>query len=237
MLFGILLSCTKEAARPGAAALTIVNAVPDSDPSLLPIFGGTQPLTWYAFAAQIPYGVSFVTGSYSGTQALTIYHYPDTTEHSTPLFDLTLHLPVNTIHTLFLTGTMAAPDTLFTTDALPNFPSSDSSLGIRFVNLSYGSAPVSVNITGLAQGSEVNSLPYKGLTGFIHYPATSGVSDYTFEFRDAASGDLIGSCLLSGVNETFLNTRRYRNFTMAFTGVPNDPSTLKIILIEAYSSY
>lgn len=236
-LFGALLSCSKEATPPGTASLTIVNAVAGSDPYLITNFGGTEPLTWYAFGLQVRYGAAVQSGSYSGMQKLALYHYPDTGAHSTPLYNLNLDLPAKTIHTLFLTGTMAAADTLFTIDAPPYHPPSDSSMGIRFANLSAGSAPVSVNITGRTPGPEAASLPYKGLTGFINYPATDAISDYTFEFRDAASGALIGSCLMPDVNAPSFNVRRYRNFTLALIGTPADPATLQIIMIEAYSSY
>jgi len=39
--------------------------------------------------------------------------------------------------------------------------STDSVAGIRFVNLSPVTSPVSVDIKGLSNGSEVTSLPYK----------------------------------------------------------------------------
>ena len=239
MAICVLLSCTKQKTAPGTASLTLINAVPGSSPSLATNFGNDGPLNWYNSALQLVYGVwnaNAQKGSYSGQQKLTIYHYPDTTAHSTPVFDLTLNLAVGTIHTLFLTGTMSAPDTLFTTDLLPYHPSTDSSLGIRFVNLQPGSAPVSINITGSANGSEVSSLAYKSITGFKNYPATSNITDYNFEFRDAATGTLIGNLNVNNINITDYNKRRFRNFTLALLGLPGDPTTLKIILIENYTT-
>jgi len=237
MLFGITLSCSKGSKLKGVASLTIVNAVADSEPSLIPNFSGTDPLTWYINGYKLGYGATMLTGSYSGKLKLGIYHYPDTSVHTIPLYNLSLDIPVGTVHTLFLSGTINSPDTLFTMDILPYHPPSDSSVGIRFVNLSKGSTPVSVNIAGAAQGSEVSSLPYKGITAFTNYPATAAVSDYTFEFRDASSGTLIGAYNLNGVNDTFSNTRRFRDLTIALLGIRDDPATQKIILIEAYTPY
>jgi hypothetical protein len=236
MLFGPGLACTKEPKLRGSAALTVVNAVTGSDPFLIPIFGG-DTLATYTGAYQLPYGATFLTGNYTGKQKLTFYQYPDTGKHSTPLYHLDINLPAGTIHTLFLTGTTSSPDTLFTTDVIPYHPSSDSSVGIRFVNLMAGSGPVSVNVAGAAQGSEISSLGYKGITPFTNYPATAAVSDYTFEFHDAASGTLIGTYLLSGVNDVISNSRRFRNLTLALIGTPGDPATQRIILIEAYTLY
>jgi len=238
----VMLSCTKQSAPSGTASLTLINAVVGSSPSLVTNFSGNSPITWYDKALKLVYGTWNNTcqlGSYSGQQKLSIYHYPDTSAHSTPLFSLDLSLPVGTIHTLFLTGTMSAPDTLFTTDTPPYHPPSDSSVGLRFVNLSPGSAPVSINITGGANGSEVSSLPYKGITGFKNYPATSAISDYNFEFRDAATGALIGSYDVTGINSLlydFNNTRLHRNLTLALLGLPGDPASLKIMLIESYTN-
>ena len=241
----LLLSCAKQnTVHPATANLTLINAVAGSAPSLVPNFSGTtDPITWYNTAFKLVYGTAtsaYQLSSYSGEQKLAIYHFPDTLAHSTPLFNLTLDLPAGSIHTLFLTGTMTAPDTLFTTDMPPYHPPSDSSLGIRFVNLSPGSAPVSVNITGNANGSEVSSLSYKGLTSFKNYPATAGVSSYTFEFHDVATGTPIATYTVSGIADVAntSNIRRYRNVTIALLGqVGNTTAPPKIILIDTYTSF
>lgn len=234
-LLGLTLSCTKESKLTGVSSLTVVNAVAGSDPYLIPYFGDKNPKSWFVSGYQLRYGANIQTGSFSGKQKLIAYHYPDTSAHSSPLYNLDIDLPVGTIHTLFLTGTTSATDTLFTTDVLPYHPPSDSSVGIRFVNLSKGGSPISINIAGAAQHPEISSLAYKGITSFINYPATAAVSDYTFEFRDAASGTLIETYVLSGINDAFSNTRRFRNLTIALIGIPGDPATQKIILIEAYT--
>lgn len=239
-----MLSCAKQSSPPGTASLTLFNAVPGSSPSLVTNFSDTAgPITWYNSALKLTYGgwtTSYQQGSYSGKQPLAIYHIPDTGAHSTPLFNLMLDLPAGTIHTLFLTGTMSVPDTLFTTDMPPYHPASDSSMGLRFVNLSSGSTPVSINITGGANGSEVNSLPYKGITGYKNYPATAAVVHYKFEFRDAATGDSLTSYDITNINTApaVPNTRRYRNLTLALIGLRGDPvSPQKAILIDSYTSY
>jgi hypothetical protein len=230
----IILSCSKESARTGTASLSIVNAVPNSA-SLVTNFSGTEPIVWYNNALKLEYAkmdIKQFTSAYSGEQPLAIYRLPDTAAHSAPLYNLVLDLQPGAMHTLFLTGTLAAPDTLFTTDWPPHHDLADSTLGIRFVNLSAGSNPVSVNIIGNANGSEVSSLPYKGITDFKIYKATSQITGYKFEVRDAGTGALLGSVDVTGFNISYNNARRYRNFTLAYMGLPNDPTTRKIILIE-----
>ena len=233
-----LLACTKQQSFPGSASLTLINAVPNSTPSLVTNFGGTDPITWYKNALKLVYGTSGAANqslAYTGEQQLAVYRYPDTMAHSTPLFNLALDLQPGSIYTLFLTGTLAAPDTLMTIDNPPYHPATDSSLGVRFVNLSAGSAPISVNITGSANGSEAGSLGYKTITGFRNYSAVAGISHYNFEFRDAATGTLLISYDLTGIGTASYNARRFRNFTLAYMGLPGDATTRKVTLVETYT--
>jgi hypothetical protein len=232
-------ACSKQKTFPGTASLTLINAVPNSTPSLVTNFSGTDPIN-YRNALKLEYGKADKNNqnlSYTGEQRLAIYKYPDTNAHNAPLYDLTLALEPGTIYTLFLTGTLSAPDTLFTIDTPPYHPAGDSALGIRFVNLMAGSAPVSVNLAGMANGSEANNLSYKSITGFTNYPATAAISKHTFEFRNTTNGALISSFDVTGINIANPgNQRRFRNFTLALIGLPGDPSTHKVMLIETYTS-
>lgn len=235
----MFISCKKEQTFSGTASLTLINAVPNSTPSLVTNFSGTDPIV-YRNALKLEYGKADKNNqnlSYTGEQSLAIYKYPDTNAHSVPLYDLTLNLQPGAIYTLFLTGTLTAPDTLFTIDTPPYHPATDSSLGIRFVNLMAGSMPVSVNLGGMANGSEANDLSYKNITGFTNYPAIAAVSKYTFEFRNTTNGELISSFDVTGINVSNPgNQRRFRNFTLALIGIPGDPTTHKVMLIETYTS-
>jgi hypothetical protein len=211
LLLATLFSCSKTSSLPGTASLTIVNAVAGSN-TLITNFSGTQPIEWYGGASQIAFGQSVEYDNYSGIQPLGLYQNGDTVAQDVPLISLVLNLPVGSIHSLYLTGTTSAPDTVFATDAPPYHPMSDSSMGIRFINLSPGSAPVSVDIQGGANGSEAGSVAYKSMTAFRNYSATSVVTGYNFEFRDAASGTLLASYALTPA--------AYRNYTIALEGLP-----------------
>lgn len=235
----LALACSKQQSFPGTASLTLINAVPNSTPSLVTNFGGTDPIQWYRNALKLVYGVVDKNNqsiAYTGEQRLAVYRYPDTNAHSVPLYDLTLDLKPGAIYTLFLTGTLTAPDTMFTIDTPPFHALADSTLGIRFVNLMAGSEPVSVNLIGKPNGSETNDLAYKSITGFTSYLATSAVSKYTFEFRNTVTGALISSFDVADINKATFNTRRFRNFTLALTGLPGDATTHKVMLIETYTS-
>ncbi len=218
--------CYKETVPAGTSSLTIINAVVGSTP-LVTNFG-TEPLQWYKTAQQLSYGTYNATinafSAYTGTVNLVLHQYPDTAAHNSPLYNLALNLPTHTIHTLFLVGQVASPDTLFTTDTPPYHSSTDSTTGIRFVNLSPNSTGVSVNIKGQANGSEISSLPYKGITTFKNYGATKAVSSYIFEIRDATTNALLTTYTLSGFNAA-TNSPRFRNVTIALKGLTGGAGT------------
>jgi hypothetical protein len=175
------------------------------------------------------------------TQPLALYQYPDTLAHSKPLFNLLLPFSPGENRTLFLTGTLAQPDTLFVTDKLPYHPFADSSIGLRFVNLSPGSAPVIVRINGLSSNPVTGSLPFKGITGFMNVPATAATGSYVVEFYDQATNTLLGNYTLGNVGATTGNNSwRYFNFTLALQGLPGVTSgatAQSVFLIRHYFSF
>lgn len=103
-----------------------------------------------------------------------------------------------------------------------NSPISD--LPVRFINLSAGSAPISVNVQGNANGSTVSSLPYKSLTDFMNFATKTANTQYIFEFRDAASGTLL---------TTFTwNVVPFKNITLCVIGQEGNPSSVPISVMQ-----
>jgi hypothetical protein len=88
---------------------------------------------------------------------------------------------------------------------------------------------------GKPNGSEVQSLSYKGITTFTDYSATSAVSNYTFQFRDANSGSLLTSYVLGNIN-VLQNSIRFRNVTIMLYGLTGGVGTsvLKTGIINNY---
>jgi hypothetical protein len=213
----------------GGSSLTIVNALVGSS-ALVGNFNYNVSLKYYQSAQQISYAAAFEFGNYSGNVPLALSQITDTTH---TVFKQVVSLPKNTINSLFITGTLTAPDNFQTTDNPPYHAPADSTVGIRFVNLSSGSDPVSVDIKGGANGSEVANLAYKNVTAFKNYAATYKIASYIFEFRDVASGTLLASYTLSGVNNgdgtnTTTNTVRWKNITIALNGIPGTQGTFRI---------
>lgn len=231
VLLVFVTACTKDAKIQDAASLRIFNATIGGD-TLVTNFSGTQPIKWYKSGQFLEYGKAInsqnneVNGMFNviaGNQPLALFHYPDTLVKSKPVFDLNLQLPVRSINTLFLTGTLTAPDMLLTTDNPPYHPAADSTMGLRFVHLSPGNLKVSINLKDQAPGSEMATIGYKEISSFKKYPVVAGVNEYIYEFRDADNGNLLITYKLdvrnTGAGST-KNIYRNNNYTMALYGDP-----------------
>jgi len=236
--------CSKEdAPSPSAvASLNVVNSLPTSSPLILVQGSITQEIGHFYSIGALSYGSTAVLTPKSGSETwYAVQKSMDTASVSAQggvfMFDGSLNFVAGGLYSLFITGSDTShPDFLFLQDTVIRRP--DSTAGVRFVNLSAGSNPVSIDIAGQAIGGVVPSLIYKGVTGFLSFPATSAISSYVFEFRDAVSGDLLASYTLSGVNtnsSTVENTVLFRNLTIALIGQPAGGSvTQSCILVNSF---
>jgi hypothetical protein len=218
-----LSSCTKEAnnVKPvPMSAVNVVNAIINSNPLIADLTGADSVAAYLSTTPQIGYSSFFEYSIQSGNVPVAVYQTTDTLNpiFKTGLKNSTLNLQGSKIYSLFLSGQLGpqgSVDTLLTLDNPPYHPATDSSSGIRFVNLSQGSSPISVNIQGNPNTSEVSSLSYRDITGFKNYPATTNITQYLFEIRDAASGNLL-------TTYTY-NLAPYQNITIALIG-SEDPA-------------
>ena len=213
-------ACTKTNTQPGAASLTIVNAmsgIPAIEYSEIP----SNRILYYNT------GLTYTTNS--GELVFRPHRRDDLgATVKPPLYDVTLKLPIGTISSLFLTGTLESRDTMLVKDELAPLEKKDSSMAIRFVNLSPGSAPISINLQDSPNGSEVSSLGFKGHTPFKVYKANRSAGNYIFEFRDAATGTLLTSYTMANIgnpgSDNAPNLWRNKNMTLVFDGLPGDPN-------------
>ncbi len=220
------------------SSVTIVNAIIGSDEIIADLTGADSVADFYYTAPTIGYG-SFLSYSIpSGNIPIAVYSFSDTTH---PLFKNNLSLDNSSIYSFFLCGVNPKqPDTLLTQDIIPYHTNTDSTIGIRFVNLSSGGSPISINVEGGANGSEVSSMGYRAITGFKNYPATSDITQYVFEIRDAASGDLLTTTdylLINDPNNPGNNVLSpFRNITIAVIGSqePSSSTPPAIMLINNY---
>lgn len=227
----LVSACTRNYDTPGVASLSVFNGVVGAG-TLVPDLSDTNRRFWYKAIEYVNYGnggsvdpgVLRNTGQFNastGTQRIRFLKYPDTLPHNKPILDLKLAVPVGTISSLFLTGTVDAPDTLFIRENFPWHSHTDSVTSIRVVNLVPG-LNASVNLQGNAVGSEVESLGFKSLSPFKNYPVTGQGTQYVFEVRDAATGNLLLTRTVDARDRkqstSSLNNYRFRNFTLVIYG-------------------
>ena len=150
----LFFSCNKKnAPTPSSVtAFNFVNAVAASSPAVVAF--SNSNITYSAWS-NIAYGTSNLFSLVAGGVPLTLAWSTDTTK---PFYQGTLALKTGNIYSFFVTGDTAATDTLFTQDIIPHYPQTDSVMGIRFVNLSNGSGPISINL----EGSSIGSGPFSG---------------------------------------------------------------------------
>ncbi|ATL47005.1 hypothetical protein COR50_07295 [Chitinophaga caeni] len=225
----LLSSCTKEPALEGAVSLTIVNA---STSSFIVNFNEQDTIIYASGGAyqvvQKDNSLEYILKSdYQIVNAHEIISTdPLDTWNEEAMLKVNFSMPSGAIASLFVLGAATDPDTLFVRDMPLHFQIADSSMGIRFVNLSDAKTNISINLAGQANGSEVGSLAFKGITAFNAYPADASVQQYVFEFRDASSGDLLTTATINAPGSTgATNSWRYRNFTLVFKGAPGSATT------------
>jgi hypothetical protein len=242
----LFFSCSKNngLSASSVAAFNFVNVVEGSSPSVVAF--SNSNITYAAWSS-IAYGTSNLFSPLAGGVPLTLAWSSDTTR---PFFQGTLGLKTGNIYSFFISGDTTAIDTLFTQDFIPNYSQTDSVMGIRFINLSAGSNPISINLEGSSNGSEVSSLTYKGITGFKQYINNSTTADYLFVVRDAATGDSLtqfdfvasgsgnnGNGLIDPSNNQNNGTLlTFKNLTIAIYGseIINRNNPLTTMLIDNY---
>ena len=232
IIAGLLLmmgmaSCVKDVAPKEGVSLIVINAVTGSKP-LATNFNGTGPVR-FIDTRRVVYGQFSLNSNLfereAGTVLLGLYQYPDTLAKDNPLFNLKLDLHAGSMNSLYLSGTVDAPDTMLVRDQLPGFAPTDTSMGLRFVNLSKGSNPVTVQLVGATTGPEVTALAYKAVSLTKKYPLIRKKGNYVFEFRDAVTNDLLVTYTATGIDNDGIPPRDpniwiYRNFTLALIGKP-----------------
>ena len=234
------LGCQKTTTAPtltGVAAFTVVNAIPNTNNGLvIPVINTGSAITWFQSAYWLFYGSFYEYSPVAGNDTVYVVQLSDTLDvdpkSAGEMFYSILNLKKGGIYSLFLCGAdTTSPDYLFTSDSLPFHSPTDSTVGVRFVNLSTSSSPISINLEGSPNGSEVTSLSYKSITGFRDYISNSSItnSGYLFVYRDVATGDSLASFDLAGFNnnngvglsdQNNGNPLVFKNVTIAFIGQP-----------------
>ena len=249
------ISCSKEnsSAPTAVASLNVVNTLSNSAPLILVQGSISSAIGQFSDIIPLYYASTAALTLKSGSE--TFYAVQNNADTSSIdgkgpdfMFNGVLNFKAGSLYSLFITGAdTTTPDFLFVQDML--LVITDSSVGIRFVNLSAGSNPISINLEGNSNGSEVSNLAYKGISGFKKYVNNSTTGDYLFVVRDATTGDSLTQFdfLANGSsnngygltdpsnspNNGHLLT--FNNITIAIYGQQNNPNApLTTMLVDNY---
>jgi hypothetical protein len=224
ILSGSVFSCKKdELVAQTSSTFTITNAiagVPTSY-SLYARFNYGQKPTLFVNAPMIPVDNTLLFNGYSGGLPMAFSPKTDTTK---VLYPQTLNIQNGNIYSLFLMGTESDPDYLFQQEDIPpHYVPTDSVVGVRFINLSKGSAPITVNIKGTPEQLIAGPIAYKASTAYRPYPMGRTAvpsQSYGFEIRDQATGNLITSYTLASIG-----TLQSKNISLVLKGIPKGMGT------------
>ena len=114
-------------------------------------------------------------------------------------------------YSLFLAGTPAAVDAILIKESISY--RTDSTLGIRFINLSQNSPALNITLSTSPWVNEAAGLGYKKYTDLKSYPSLYN-SNYTFQIRDPANPNTV----LTTFPLTAAALPRFANITLVIKG-------------------
>jgi hypothetical protein len=183
------IGCKKTAdtlPNPQLSSITIINAVLDAGPVKFNHY--KTGLSYEDLSDSINYGSSLEYPIISGNQPLAVVLSRDT---STILYHNTYDFTPFKSYSMYTAGILPNTKNFFFEDNIPVHK--DSTVGVRFINLSMDSKPVSINVQGSSQ-SDFSNVAYGQISQFKSYPADMNSNpnqNYTFEVRDLSSGVLL----------------------------------------------
>lgn len=205
-------SCKKDESNlKGTASIYVINAAIGE--GAIKIYPNTGPGFVYSKAPDLGYATSGRFAAFTGSTNVTVVSSADTTK---TLFSRTIDLKPTS--SLYIAGQSPNIDTIYRVEN--NFPlilrdisaKPDSSIYVRFVNLSPGSPPIDISLTNSVT-KESAALPYKGITDFKKYTAVAGTADYSFEFKNSLTGEVLASY------PVYPNDFRFKTMALVFTGI------------------
>jgi hypothetical protein len=170
------------------SSINIINAVLNG-PTITASFSDTL-LPFYKNQTPIYFGSSMEWGIPSGAVPIIFVSSSDTTH---PLYQEILNLLPGAIYSLFLTGQDQAhqAEPILVKDSVPLL--TDSSAGLRIINLCPDCGPVTLNLAGNSPNQmEFSNTDFKSSTKFKIYSATNDIGGvYNFEIWNQNGTNLL----------------------------------------------
>jgi hypothetical protein len=158
----------------------------------------------------------------AGSSDIKLY---STSDPAKPYYSATQQTETGSIYSIFLGGQGAAAEGIFVKEtALQRY--TDSSLGVRIINLSPNSTSVNITMASDTNTKVFTGVAYKGLTEFVKLPLKSVIptNSVTFQVRDNVTNKVLTTYTLpTTVNSTYPNISttlsRDRNLTLVIKGL------------------
>lgn len=223
-LIGIMVlsqACKKETGVLDLGSVTVVHAALDVAGIKVNVAGAT-PISWAGIASANV--TNFVASKhYSvqiGAKPLQVVASADTTKF---LFNEMKTFNPGGLNTLFVFGQAPNIETIYNEgEQYPTYK--ETVIGIRFINLSPNSPSLNVTLSTSTSINEASGLTYKQQTAFKVYPAVVLNVPIVFQFRDAATGNLLVSYSLpvapaSPYTNVSVGNTQFKNITLVIKGL------------------
>lgn len=172
------------------------------------------PTTTLSSNITVAYSASGNFNSLIGSQVVYIYPQSDS---SKPYFNKRFNFSFGDFYSIFLAGQFPTIDTVIIKEDIPI--RTDSSFGIRFINLSPNAPAVNITLSTSTSINEFTNIGYKTATTFKTYPAKfTSPASFTFQVRNAASNVLITSTTITGASLT-TGIPRFHDITLILRGL------------------
>jgi hypothetical protein len=205
------ISCKKDTIKNlPMASLNVVNAVA----------GGTQ-VRLGSYSGSIPNNFFRQSVLLAGENDLYLWPVGDSLH---PYYTYSkFNVEDRDVYSLFLCGTpVAGVEGIIVKENLPYH--SDSTCGIRIINLSPNSGALNITLSISPTVNEVSNLVYKQYTDFKLYPAKASNVSYVFQVRKVSDNTLLSSLTLS--------TPRFANVTLVIRGMVGSSPALGVIRVN-----
>lgn len=222
----IFVSCKKENSSLQLASVNVINAIVGTPTLKVNYFGSL--ITWAAYTGadgSVNYAANKI---YSISNAVTGYPFTIVPSADTlnPAFAGAINIQPGSNYSLYIIGQAPVYDAVFTQETNIAYGYADSSVAIRFINLSPNSPAVNITLAATPTVNETTGLNYKQQTEFKKYAlaATIVTGTVTFQVRDALTNALLTSYTLPATAVSPYTTvsttlSRFKSITLAIKGL------------------
>jgi len=131
------------------------------------------------------------------------------------------------MYSLYVCGQVGNTEGVLVKEEIPY--RTDSTAGIRFINLSPNSTPLNITLSTSPTVNEVSGLGYKQYTEFKTYPSLYN-SSYTFEIRDGSTASPAMPLATFSLMDFMMP--RYSNITLVIQGLVGSTPELQILMVN-----